>query len=66
MLNGISCGSKVIVGLQVTNIQLENKAHLIHLAWEVAYGKMTWSELMRIQFLKSKYQKYMLLKLSSI
>jgi len=53
-------------GVQVTKISLENKTYLLHLVLEFTYEKMTWTKLMRIQLLKSKYKKYMLFESSSI
>jgi len=39
---------------------------MLHLAWEIAYGKKIWTKLMHIRFLKSNYHKYMFFKSSSI
>jgi len=43
----ILCSYKVKSGLQVTNIQLENKAYMLCLPWDFGYDKITWVELMR-------------------
>jgi len=51
----ILCESKMNDDFQITKIKVENKIYLLCLGWEFASGKMTWAELMRLRFLKSKY-----------
>jgi len=50
------CASKKNRGLQVLDLQMENKAYLLRLAWDLAYS-LPWSTLMHDRLFHPKYVK---------
>jgi len=43
-------------GLKIINLHHENNAYLIKLAWNFAYSNRSWSLLLKVRVLKSKYE----------
>jgi len=43
-------------GLKIINLHHENNAHLLNLAWNFAYNNKSWSFLLKVKVLKSKYE----------
>jgi len=53
-------------GLKIINLDHENNAYLLKLAWNFAYSNMPWSLLLKARVLKSKYEFRMVYRFSSL